>query len=209
MNMYATSGTGLLATASAPVVTFLSSPYSDGREDIQFSCDTRSFNNEASYYVSIVQIPYSRGNVTLQSANYSESPLVNMGLGNNSTDWLKFVWGIEQARQCISVYPLNETIAAEVSPGPQYNTTESLIAWLQSNAYASLCHYSGTSKMGDLNTDPMAVVDSNLRVKGVHHLRVVDTSIMPYLTTGNIAATAIMIAHKGADLILNEEDLNR
>ncbi len=85
----------------------------------------------------------------------------------------------------------------EVAPGADTQSDEALEAYIRETC-GTVFHPVGTCKMG---TDPMAVVDPELRVHGVEGLRVVDASIMPTLTTGNTNAPTIMIGEKAADLI--------
>ena len=83
-------------------------------------------------------------------------------------------------------------------PGDDVRTDDELLDYARRKAETGY-HPAGTCKMGP---DPMAVVDAELRVHGIDALRVVDASIMPTLTSGNINAPAMMIGEKGADLIL-------
>ena len=89
--------------------------------------------------------------------------------------------------------------AGELSPGPKVQTDEEILAWVARDAETAL-HPSCTAKMG---TGPMAVTSpDDLRVHGLDGLRVVDASVMPYVTNGNIYAPVMMTAEKAADLIL-------
>jgi len=86
----------------------------------------------------------------------------------------------------------------EMSPGPRVETDAEILAWVASDAETAL-HPSCTCKMG---VDRLSVVDPNtLRVHGVSGLRVVDGSVMPYITNGNLYAPIMMIAEKAADII--------
>jgi choline dehydrogenase len=85
----------------------------------------------------------------------------------------------------------------EIAPGADKQSDEALVAYVRETC-STVWHPVGTCKMG---TDLMAVVDPELRVRGVEGLRVVDASIMPTITTGNTNAPAIMIGEKAADLI--------
>ena len=89
-------------------------------------------------------------------------------------------------------------LGAELRPGDDVRTDDELLDYARREAETGY-HPAGTCKMGQ---DPMAVVDAELRVHGIDALRVVDASIMPTLTSGNINAPAMMIGEKGADLIL-------
>jgi choline dehydrogenase len=92
----------------------------------------------------------------------------------------------------------------EISPGPSVRTDEQILAWVAGDAETAL-HPSCTCKMG---TDEMSVVDpSTMRVHGLDGLRVVDASVFPYVTNGNIYAPVMMVAEKAADLILGNAPL--
>jgi choline dehydrogenase len=99
---------------------------------------------------------------------------------------------------------MDEFNAGELSPGPEVQTDEEVLAWVARDAETAL-HPSCTAKMG---TDEMAVTDpGSLRVRGLDGLRVVDASVMPYVTNGNIYAPVMMVAEKAADLILGNTPL--
>jgi choline dehydrogenase-like flavoprotein len=83
----------------------------------------------------------------------------------------------------------------------QYQTDEELVK-AAGDIGTTIFHPVGTCKMGRAD-DPMAVLDSELRVRGIHHLRVVDASAMPTITSGNTAAPTMMIAQRAAELLVN------
>src|SRR5208283_5094450 len=87
----------------------------------------------------------------------------------------------------------------ELKPGADVRSDDALDAYIRATA-ATAHHPLGTCKMGP-DSDPMAVVDPELRVRGIEALRVVDASVMPDMVGGNINAVVIMIAEKAADLI--------
>ena len=92
----------------------------------------------------------------------------------------------------------------EISPGPDVTGDEAVLEWVRADAETAL-HPSCTARMG---TDPMGVVDpSTMQVHGTEGLRVVDASVMPTLTNGNIYAPVMMTAEKSADLILGNTPL--
>jgi choline dehydrogenase len=93
----------------------------------------------------------------------------------------------------------------EIQPGAHVQSDEQIDAFVREHV-ESAYHPSCTCKMGD-DGDPMAVVDSQAEVKGVQGLRVVDSSIMPSITTGNLNAPTIMLAEKAADHILGKNTL--
>ena len=88
---------------------------------------------------------------------------------------------------------------SEVVPGVDLTTDDEILDWVKQAAETTY-HPVGTCKMG---SDPMAVVDAQLRVHGIAGLRVADASIMPTLTSGNTNAPSIMIGEKAADMVLN------
>ena len=112
---------------------------------------------------------------------------------------------IRQIREIARQPALDPFIGREVAPGPQCDTNEALDAFIRKTAI-TVHHPAGTCRMGTAD-DAMSVVDSNLRVIGVEGLRVVDASVMPDLTTGNINAPVIMIAERAADLIAGRATL--
>ena len=102
-------------------------------------------------------------------------------------------------RRIVSQPALARYAPEEWKPGTQYQSDEELIR-LAGDIATTIFHPVGTTKMGR-NDDPMAVLDSRLRVRGVQALRVVDAGAMPTITSGNTNAPTIMIAEKAADLI--------
>jgi choline dehydrogenase len=108
------------------------------------------------------------------------------------------------ARKILTQPAFDEYSAGELSPGPEVGTDEEVLAWVAKDAETAL-HPSCTAKMG---TDAMSVTDpGSLRVHGLDGLRVVDASVMPYVTNGNIYAPVMMVAEKAADLILGNTPL--
>jgi choline dehydrogenase-like flavoprotein len=107
------------------------------------------------------------------------------------------VRGVRQSREIAATSPLSSYALREVHPGPDRTSDEALRAAVRGHVN-TIFHPVGTCKMG---TDDMAVVDPQLRVRGIEGLRVVDASIMPRIVGGNTNAPTIMIAEKAADLI--------
>ena len=94
--------------------------------------------------------------------------------------------------------------AGELSPGPGVSSAEEILAWVARDGETAL-HPSCTAKMG---TDDLAVVDPlTMRVRGIDGLRVVDASVFPFVTNGNIYAPVMMVAEKAADLIAGNTPL--
>ena len=105
-------------------------------------------------------------------------------------------------RQIMESPALKPYTPKEYKPGMQYQTEEELIK-AAGDIGTTIFHPVGTCKMGR-DDDPMAVLDSQLRVRGVRNLRVVDASAMPKITSGNTAAPTMMIAQRAAELLCGE-----
>ncbi|MGH8826324.1 MAG: GMC family oxidoreductase, partial [Jiangellaceae bacterium] len=141
--------------------------------------------------------PESVGSVTLASANPMDEPLIDPQYLSARRDREMALHQVRTIRAVLEQPEIAPYIKEERLPGASAETDEQIMAYVRQ--YAS-CDYHpvGTCKMG---TDDAAVVDPQLRVRGVGRLRVVDASIMPRLTSGNTMAPTMMIAEKGADLI--------
>jgi choline dehydrogenase len=146
----------------------------------------------------------SRGTVKITSRDPMVHPALRFNYLSTPTDRREWVEAIQIARTILTQPAFDEYNAGELSPGPDVRTDEEILAWVARDAETAL-HPSCTAKMG---TDAMAVTDpGSLRVHGLDGLRVVDASVMPYVTNGNIYAPVMMAAEKAADLILGNEPL--
>lgn len=149
----------------------------------------------------LVLRPKSRGEITLRSTDPFETPLIEPNyLSDAEGDDLRLTLkALKLAREIFRAPAFDRYRGVEMLPGPEAVTDADLIYYIREKS-ETLYHPVGTCKMG---TDPLAVVDPQLRVRGVNGLRVVDGSVMPTITSGNTNAPIIMIAEKAADLILN------
>jgi choline dehydrogenase len=144
------------------------------------------------------------GSVKIRSRNPDEHPALRFNYLSTEQDRREWVEAIRVARRLLNQPALAPYNGGEISPGPSVETDEEILAWVAKDGETAL-HPSCTCKMG---TDEMAVVDpASMRVHGVEGLRVVDASVMPYVTNGNIYAPVMMIAEKAADLILGTAPL--
>jgi len=144
--------------------------------------------------------PESTGSVSLRSANYQDSPEIDFNLFSDEAGKDKEVMinGMRQLRKILTAPALAEHYDNEMHPGNAFETDEQIFAKTKEKL-GTVFHPVGTCKMGN---DDMAVVDSQLKVRGIANLRVVDASIMPTLISGNTNAPTMAIAEKAADLIL-------
>ena len=147
--------------------------------------------------------PESRGSVTIGSADAFKHPRIDMGLLATANDWATLRNGVEIFRELARRPELKEFVSHEIGPGAGVTTDAQLEDYVRKTAVTAH-HPAGTCKMG-VDTDPMAVVDADLRVRGVDNLRVVDASVFPDLVGGNINAPTIMIAERAANWIMAGE----
>ena len=140
--------------------------------------------------------PVSRGRVRITSPDARVSPSFLFGHLTAEEDVRTLMAGMKLARRVVQAMP-EELDAREIAPGPRGDTDEGLLEYIRGDADTSF-HFCGTARMG---TDDLAVVDPQLRVRGVDRLRVIDASVMPTIPSGNIHAAVLMIGEKGADLV--------
>jgi choline dehydrogenase len=146
----------------------------------------------------------ARGSVLITSADPAVKPALRFNYLSTDQDRREWVEAIGVARSILSQPAMDPYNAGEVSPGPDVHTPEQVLDWVRRDGETAL-HPSCTCAMG---TGPMSVVDpDSMRVHGLQGLRVVDASVMPYVTNGNIYAPVMMIAEKSADLILGNTPL--
>jgi choline dehydrogenase/4-pyridoxate dehydrogenase len=143
--------------------------------------------------------PQSRGRVTLQSADPAAHPRILQRFLATDPDWRAVRAGIAIARDLAAQPSMQRYIAREIAPGDDKRSTAEVDAHIRGTAI-TVHHPAGTCKMGSA-ADEFAVVDPDLKVRGIEALRVVDASVMPDLVSGNINAAVMMIAERAADLI--------
>ncbi|MFC0115784.1 choline dehydrogenase [Kibdelosporangium aridum] len=146
----------------------------------------------------------ARGSVKIKSTDPREHPALRFNYLSTDQDRREWVESIRVARKILSQPAFDEFNAGEISPGPKVSSDEEILAWVAKDAETAY-HPSCTAKMG---IDDMSVVDpSNMRVHGVEGLSVVDASVFPYVTNGNIYAPVMMVAEKASDLIMGNTPL--
>jgi choline dehydrogenase len=147
----------------------------------------------------------SRGRVRIKSRDPRQHPSILFNYMATEQDWQEFRDGIRLTREIMAQPALDPYRGREISPGAHLQSDEELDTFIREHAETAY-HPSCSCKMG---TDEMAVVDDQGRVHGMEGLRVVDASIMPIITTGNLNAPTIMIAEKIADRIRGRQPLPR
>jgi choline dehydrogenase len=147
----------------------------------------------------------SRGTVKLTTADPFAKPALRFNYLSTPTDRSEWTEAIAIARKILNQPAFDEFNAGELSPGPSVSSEAEVLDWVARDAETAL-HPSCTCAMG---TGPLAVTDpETLAVHGVSGLRVVDASVMPYVTNGNNYAPTMMIAEKAADLIAGNTPLS-
>jgi choline dehydrogenase-like flavoprotein len=153
--------------------------------------------------VSVANLrPTSRGSIHIAGASAAAAPKIAPNYLSTSEDRQVAIDSIRRARTIMSQPALARFNPVEHLPGPGYDTDEELVV-AAGDIGTTIFHPVGTARMG-VEGDPEAVVDASLKVMGVSGLRVVDASVMPRITSGNTNSPTIMIAEKGAGMILAE-----
>lgn len=146
----------------------------------------------------------TRGWVRIKSRDPKVHPSMQFNYLSTPTDRREWVEAIRAARHILNQPAFAPYNDGELSPGPSVETDQEILDWVAADAETAL-HPSCTAKMG---VDEMAVVDpATMKVHGVEGLRVVDASVFPYVTNGNIYAPVMMVAEKAADLIAGNTPL--
>ena len=146
----------------------------------------------------------SRGSVRIKSADPAVHPALRFNYLSTAQDRREWPEAIRVARRILNQPAFGEFNGGELSPGPSVASDEQILDWVARDGETAL-HPSCTAAMG---TGDLSVVDpATMRVHGLDGLRVVDASVMPYVTNGNIYAPVMMVAEKSADLILGNTPL--
>jgi choline dehydrogenase-like flavoprotein len=199
---------GILTSVVAESGGFIKSNPNLARPDLQLHFIPAAFDDHGrdlkmflNYGVSIhtcLLRPKSRGTVTLYGNKPSLHPKITLNMLDHADDQKDMIQAVKIARTIINQPPFSEKNGIEIFPGNKTQSDEEILAFLKEKAN-TIYHPVGTCKMGN---DTLAVVNNELKVHGLHNLRVIDASIMPTLISGNTNAPTIMIAAKIADKIL-------
>lgn len=208
---YVLFGSGPVASNVTESCAFLNVDDPSGRPNIQmhfvpivfFDSDQEQIKRAGATINPCVLRPASRGELRLASADPAQAPNLNPNYFADPEDRRLAVKGLNKAREILDKPALRAYVSDEAYPGPEVRTDEQVFDYIRHRA-KTVYHPVGTCKMG---TDDQAVVDPELRVRGIAGLRVVDASIMPNLVSGNTNAASIMIGEKAADMILGRPAL--
>ena len=204
-------GTGFASDVPGGITAFLKSDSRLDRPDLQllftaaplgawpyFPPFKKPFEDGFACRIVMLQ-PESRGAVSLSSADPRALARIKPNFLSRDADWTVLRSGVRIARQIADQSALRPFIAREIAPGSVKSTDDDIDTHIRTTSM-TVHHPLGTCRMGS-DGDEMAVVDSELRVRGTEGLRVIDASVMPYMTRGNINAPIVMIAERAADLI--------
>jgi choline dehydrogenase-like flavoprotein len=208
---YALRRRGPLTMAPSQLGIFMRSDPSQSRANIEFHVQPLSldkFGDPLHTYPAITLSacnlrPTSRGTVRLRSADPAAAPMIAPSYLSTSEDRAVAADAIRATRRIMAQAAMQRFHPVEILPGPGVSDDTDALATAAGNIGTTIFHPVGTAKMG-LADDNDAVVDARLRVHGVGHLRVVDASIMPTITSGNTNTPTAMIAQKGAEMILED-----
>ncbi|TKB46942.1 GMC family oxidoreductase [Thalassotalea mangrovi] len=199
---------GIFTTSLVETGGFIASKGLDHRPDIQWQFiagamddhgrNLKMYGVQGTTLHTCILRPKSRGEIRLMSADIATPPVIDSKMLTHPDDMALMIEAVKLSRQVLSQPPLSAKNVKEIFPGEQVQSDEQIANFIREKSN-NIYHPVGTCKMGN---DDMAVVDSTLKVRGLSGLRVIDASIMPTLVSGNTNAPTMMIAAKGADLIL-------
>lgn len=199
---------GYLALGSSQAAAFVKVNPEEPYADLQISFRPMSFSyfpdgrvevdRHPGMGVSVYQLrPTATGAVTLRTADPADKPILNPNFLTTRYDVETMIRGIRMIRKIMATEPIASHVVAEDMPGPLVQTDDDIFRFMEQTGN-SAHHQGGTCKMGN---DALAVVDARLRVHGIEGLRVVDASVMPFVTSGNTNAPTMMIGVKASDII--------
>lgn len=202
---------GPLADPGMEAVAYLKSDPSLDEPDLKFLLLLALYRNHGrelipqhgfGVHINVVK-PDSRGSLRLASADPAAPPLIDQNYLASERDRRVLRKGIRLAREVFGQPAFDPWRGEELDPGTQVQSNEDIDRYLREQADADY-HACGTCKMGG---DELSVVDSQLRLRGIDKLRVVDASVMPRLVSGNTNMPVIMVAERAADLIAGRKPL--
>ncbi|MBN9060303.1 MAG: sorbosone dehydrogenase, partial [Rhizobiales bacterium] len=146
--------------------------------------------------------PKARGSVKLRSADPSAKPVVDSNFFGDPDDLRLTIASMRFARKLLQTEPVGSNIRGELLPGSDKLSDDELAAFCAKTVKTNY-HPSGSARMGR-DDDPMAVLDSKLRVRGVEGLRVIDCAAIPFIPSANTNAIALALGNKAVSILMNE-----
>jgi choline dehydrogenase len=212
---YAVRRRGPMTMAPSQLGAFARSSPERATPDLQFHVQPLSldkFGEELHSFpaitISVCNLrPESRGSVHIVSADERTAPAIQPNYLSTDGDLETAVRALRLVRTIVGQPPLARFSPEEVRPGAHLSSDTELKK-AAGEIGATIFHPVGTARMG-VREDPMAVVDERLRVIGVEALRVIDASVMPTITSGNTNSPTLMIAEKGAQMVLEDARVGR
>lgn len=198
---------GQLAVGAVEATMFARSAPSEPIPDLQFQCVNFSIDSykfglhpwPGFMFNFCVCRPKSRGEIRLADPEGRSAPRIHANYLTDPDDWRRMMGGYRIARRIIETEPFARIVTEQVRPGPDCISEDDFKSYIRDNA-STVYHPCGSCRMGAAD-DAMAVVDPELRVRGIDALRVIDASVMPTMPSSNIHPATIMVAEKGADLV--------
>ncbi|MFA5976551.1 MAG: FAD-dependent oxidoreductase [Elusimicrobiota bacterium] len=199
---------GPITSNGAETMAFVNLRDPHGEPDLQLYCvgvmwpDTNGRKPDApgiTFMANLVR-PNSRGNVRLRSGDPGDDPLVNPNWLDDAADRERLIEAIRYFRRIAADEPFSSIVREEARPGTDVQSDEALLDYLKRTTDSNY-HPVGTCRMGREN-DPMAVLTSDLAVKGVKQLRVFDASMMPHIISSNTNATVMAVADRAVDIMM-------
>jgi choline dehydrogenase len=204
---YALAANGALTFGVTSAMVFCRSRDGLSSPDLQLlftpasysAVEIKTFDKQPGMTVAVCPVrPESRGTIMAKSGDPLEKPAIRPNYLSAENDAHVLLSGLRHTRRILNAPAFEACNLGEIAPGPAVDSLDTVKDYGRKFGN-TIYHPVGTCKMGE---DPMAVVDPRLRVHGLSGLRVIDASVMPTVTTGNTNAPTIMIAEKGAAMIL-------
>ncbi len=206
-------GTGLGATNHFEACAFIRSRAGIKYPDIQFHFlpGAIRYDGKTAFKGDGMQVhagpmrSKSRGFINIQSDDPRTAPTIRFNYMSHADDWYEFRQSIRLSREIFRQQPMRKYTLEEIQPGAAMTSDADLDEFIKEHCESAF-HPCGTCAMGK-RSDPKAVVDHELKVIGIDNLRVVDASVFPRITNGNLNAPVMMVAEKASDLILGNDPL--
>lgn len=206
---YALTRRGILSLGTGLACGFIKSQPNLALADIQLfyvhasyaNAADRKLDKEPGMTIGVAQLrPKSKGSIHISKADYKTGPRIIPNFLSEQEDCDSLVGGMKTVRDIVGQPALNHYVAHEISPGKAIQTDDQWLEFARRNGQ-TIYHPIGTCRMG---SDTNSVVDLRLKLRGLTGLRIVDASVMPAMVSGNTQAAVMMVAEKGADLILKD-----